>query len=168
MPEQLQFPFASLDFPADRTAITVKEFAAKVNYTEKHVADLIAEGALGAIDGRGLGASRGSYRIPIENYRKFILERLTVPAEQARFLAGLPAATKRELIRELQASLSRPAPAPAPAALACGTSTAGCAPAPSKQMRPEPSGQGLAAHTNGAQTGKANRALATAPGGELF
>jgi hypothetical protein len=113
MPEQLQFPFASLDFPADRTAITVKEFAARLAYTEKHVADLIAEGALGAIDGRGLGASRSSYRIPIESYRKFVMERLTVPAEQARILANLPVATKRELIRELQASLSRPDHRPA-------------------------------------------------------
>ena len=109
MTEQLQFPFASLDFSADRTAITVKEFAGKLAYTEKHVADLIAEGAIEAVDGRGPGASRSSYRIPVESYRKFILARLTVPAEQARLLANLPAATKRELIRELQASLVRPA-----------------------------------------------------------
>jgi len=112
MPEQLQFQFPSLDFPG-RTTLTVAEIAAKLGWGEKHVADLIAEGRLVAIDGRGAGAKRSSYRIPAESYRDFILRCLTSPADRLRLLSDLPVATRRELIRELQASLSRPSVMPA-------------------------------------------------------
>jgi hypothetical protein len=104
MAEQLQFPFSSLDFPG-RVTLGVEEVAGKLGFTPKHIADLIAEGKLQAIDGRGVGASRAAYRIPVEAYRDFVVRCLTTPAERLRLLRDLPRATVRELVRELQEHL---------------------------------------------------------------
>jgi len=100
MTEQLQFPFASLDFPG-RVTLKVYEVAAKLGVTEQHVIDLITEGKLGAIDLRGKGASRSLYRIPIEAYRDYVVRCLTTPTEKMRLLRDLPRATLRELQREI-------------------------------------------------------------------
>ncbi len=100
MDEQLQFPFASLDFPG-RVSLRVEEVAAKLGLTERHVTDLIAEGKLQAMDHRGVGAARACYRIPIESYRDYVVRSLTTKAERLKLLADLPPATLRELHREL-------------------------------------------------------------------
>lgn len=97
--EQLQFPFPSLDFPG-RSTLTVAEIAAKLGWTEKHVGDLVAEGELPGIDGKGKDASRASYRVPVESYRDFIVGRVT-GARRLELLRHLPKATLRELVREL-------------------------------------------------------------------
>lgn len=101
MTEQLQFPFASLDFPG-RVSLRVEEVATKLGLTPKHITDLIVEGKLAANDHRGVDASRACYRIPIEAYRDYICRTLTTPAERLRALKHLPKATLRELVRELQ------------------------------------------------------------------
>lgn len=98
--EQLQFAFASLDFPG-RVSLRVEEVATKLGVTPQHVIDLIVEGKLQALDIRGHGATRALYRIPVECYRDFIVRSLTTPAERMRLMRELPKATLRELRREL-------------------------------------------------------------------
>lgn len=98
--DQLQFAFASLDFPG-RVSLRVEEVAEKLGITSKHVTDLITEGKLQAIDVRGSGAGRACYRVPIEAYRDYIVRALTTKADRLRLLADLPRATLRELHREL-------------------------------------------------------------------
>ncbi len=105
MSEQLQFAFASLDFPG-RVTLRLEEVAAKLGITAQHVIDLIIEGKLQAVDVRGAGASRATYRIPIECYRDWIVRSLTSPAERMRLLRELPKATLRELKRELEQLLA--------------------------------------------------------------
>lgn len=99
MNEQLQFAFPSLDFPG-RSTLTAAEIAARLGWDEKHVRDLIIEGELPGIDGKGKGSKRGSYRVPAESYRDFITARMT-GARRIDLLRHLPKATLRELVREL-------------------------------------------------------------------
>lgn len=100
MTEQLQFGFASLDFPG-RVSLRVEEVAEKLGTSAQHIIDLIVEGKLQGLDVRGLDASRALYRIPVECYRDFIVRSLTAPAERMRLLRELPKATLRDLRREL-------------------------------------------------------------------
>lgn len=102
MNEQLTF-LASLDFPG-RTTLTVAEIAERLGYTEQHIADLIDEDQLGAVDGRGKGAGRSAYRVPVECYRDFISARLRGPA-RTELLANLPEITRSALILELFSGL---------------------------------------------------------------
>lgn len=111
MSEQLAFPFPSLDFPG-RTTLTAEEIATRLGWEPKHVRQLIAEGELPGIDGKGKGATRASYRVPIENYRDFIAARMT-GERRIEMLRHLPKATLRELVQELQEFLKTPATAPA-------------------------------------------------------
>lgn len=101
--EQLQFPFPSLDFPG-RTTLTAAEIAERLGFDEKHVRDLITEGELPGIDGKGKGATRGAYRVPIENYRDFVTARMTGP-RRIELLRHLPKPVLRELVRELNEHL---------------------------------------------------------------
>lgn len=105
MPDQLQFPFASLDFPG-RVNLGVEEVAKKLGLTPKHITDLIAEGKLRALDHRGLGSSRACYRIPIECYRDYIVRCLTTPTDRVRLLNDLPRATIVEIFKELKQLLA--------------------------------------------------------------
>ena len=101
MGEQLQFGFfASLDFPG-RTTLRVEEIAEKLGVTTQHILDLIDEKRLTAMDVRGEGATRATYRVPVEAYRNYVAATLTEPAESLRLLRHLPRATLRELVREL-------------------------------------------------------------------
>jgi excisionase family DNA binding protein len=94
-----------MDFPG-RVTLRVEEIAEKLRVTPKHVGDLIAEGKLGAVNTAGRDASRACYRIPIEDWRDYILRNMTAPAEGlARFLHALPVPTRRQLVHELQQSL---------------------------------------------------------------
>ena len=99
--EQLQFAFASLDFPG-RVSLRVDEVAQKLGITGQHVIDLILEGKLLAIDVRGAGASRACYRIPIEAYRDYVTRCVTSPVDRIQLLRDLPRATLLELQRELK------------------------------------------------------------------
>jgi hypothetical protein len=109
MPEQLQFPFPSLDFPG-RSTLLVWEIAERLGVSEKHLFNEVDEGALTVLDLKAAQSSRRCARVPIECYRDYVLGRLTGPlADRAALLRNLPAVTRRQLIRELQESLQRSA-----------------------------------------------------------
>lgn len=109
MSEQLQFGFfACLDFEG-RVTLSVREVALRLGYTTRHVIGWIESGELAAFDGRGTAkATRAAWRIPIDAYRDFVRARITGPGRQA-FLAALPKATLRELLREIQTLLRKAA-----------------------------------------------------------
>ena len=105
MPSALQteFPYASLDFPG-RTTVQVAEIAARLGYCVQHICNQIDQGLLTACDHRGANSSRASLRVPVEEYRKWVLGSLTGPATQrAEFLDALP----KPVLIELQAEISR-------------------------------------------------------------
>jgi len=104
MAEQLQFPFASLDFPG-RTVLYMQEVAEKLGCSIDQVYDLADDGSLPAVNIASKGAARRELRVPIEGWRKFIIERLTGPM-QLEFLRSLPRPTLRELQQELSRLLA--------------------------------------------------------------
>ena len=73
MPVADQLTFDSIMFPADRKILTVAEVAARLEVTEQHIHDLIAEGQLQAVDVGGGG--KKYWRIPREAYDKFLADR---------------------------------------------------------------------------------------------
>ena len=95
MPEQLQFAFASLDFPG-RSTLYPHEVAAKIGMSVDQVYDLIDDNSLQGLNIGSKEAGRRALRIPIESYRNFIVERMT-GALRWQFLTTLPKATLREL-----------------------------------------------------------------------
>ncbi len=97
--EQLQFPFPSLDFPG-RTALTISEIAERLGISDQHVLNLADDGSFPGLELKGAKASKRSLRIPIENYRDFIVSRMTGPARN-QFLRVLPRAALRDLHREI-------------------------------------------------------------------
>lgn len=104
MAEQLDF-LASLDFPG-RSTVLVREIAARLGLSEKHLFNEIDSGALVVLDAKSAGSSRRCARVPIECYRDYVLKRLTgTVAERTELLRTLPAAVRRQLVRELQESL---------------------------------------------------------------
>ena len=105
--EQLQFAFPSLDFPG-RTTLTAEEVAERLGWDVKHVRDLITEGELPGINGKGKGVTRATYRVPIEAYRDFVTARITGP-RQLDMLRQLPRETLQALVQELSAFLNGPA-----------------------------------------------------------
>lgn len=105
MAEQLDF-LASLDFPG-RSTVLVREMAERLGVTERHLFNEIDRGALVVLDLRAGASSRRCARVPIECYRAYVEKRLTAPAAaRSLFIRSLPAAVRRELLRELQESLS--------------------------------------------------------------
>jgi hypothetical protein len=89
---QLEFPYASLDFPEQkRKTVKVSEIAERTGYSANHILNLIDSGAITAMDAKGVGASRKCIRVPIEEYRAWILRSLTGPAStRSEFLDTLP------------------------------------------------------------------------------
>ena len=67
--DQLTFP--SLEFSAERRALTVNEIAARLGVSWQHVINLIECGRLRAIN-IGSGTTLHYYRIPVESYREFL------------------------------------------------------------------------------------------------
>lgn len=102
-PQQLEFPFFSLDFPG-RTTLSVKEVAEKLGCSERHINDLIDEGKLGCINlsPSGLRAFR---RIPIEAYRDFILQNFSGDL-RVEFLRTLPRPTLKALRKDIDEILT--------------------------------------------------------------
>lgn len=105
-PQQLSF-FHSLDFPG-RTVLYLWEVAQKLGGTVQHYLNLVDSGELVAIDtgSRANGRTRRMLRIPLEEYRNFVILRLTGP-RRAEFIRQLPVSSRLELIEELKASLKR-------------------------------------------------------------
>lgn len=101
--QQLSLPFAALDFPS-RETVTVWEIAGKLGVTSQHVLDHVDAGKLVALDTK-LVASRRNLRVPVDEYRRWVLTLLTGPARR-EFLAELPPAALREIAAEIAAKLS--------------------------------------------------------------
>lgn len=55
---------------------------------------------------RANGKTRRMLRVPVEEYRNFVVLRLTGP-RRTEFIKQLPVSTRLELIEELKASLKR-------------------------------------------------------------
>jgi len=103
MNEQLQF-FGSLDFPG-RTTLMLWEIASRLGCTVRHLLNEVDSGTLTGLD-IAAQPSRRAMRIPVESYRAYILTKVTGPVDfKMQFLRELPAATRRQLIDELTASL---------------------------------------------------------------
>ncbi len=110
-PEQIVFPFASLDFPG-RGSVTLAEISEKLRCSVEHLLNEVEAGAFpGALDIKGTGASRRTIRVPIEGYRAYVLQRMTGPW-RADFVRDLPRATRRELLRETVSALLDDTPEP--------------------------------------------------------
>jgi len=101
MPEQLQFPFASLDFPG-RSSLYPHEISARVGMSVDQIYDLVDDGSLVAINISSTANKTGrrALRIPIESYRNFIVARMTGPM-RFDLLRHVPKASLRELVREI-------------------------------------------------------------------
>ena len=84
------------------------EVAQKLGGTVQHYLNLIDSGELVAIDtgSRANGKPRRMLRVPVEEYRNFVVLRLTGP-RRTEFIKQLPVSTRLELIEELKASLKR-------------------------------------------------------------
>jgi hypothetical protein len=103
MSEQLQF-FGSLDFPG-RSTLMLWEIADRIGCTVRHLLNEVDSGTLTGLDIAST-TSRRALRIPVESYRAYILTKVTGPVDfKMQFLRDLPAATRRQLITELSASL---------------------------------------------------------------
>lgn len=103
-PEQMTF-FPSLDFPG-RTTLMLWEIAQRLGCTVNHLLELVDQNELTGVNISSANAGRRAMRVPVECYRDFILKRLTGPVDfRMRFLRDLPAATRRQLIAELNQSL---------------------------------------------------------------
>ncbi|MBR6389372.1 MAG: helix-turn-helix domain-containing protein [Opitutales bacterium] len=98
IPQQLEFPFFSMDF-VDRSALSVKEVATKFGCSERHIHDLIDEGALGCINLSPNGL-RNYRKIPIETYRDFILRNFSGELRR-QFLRTLPRDTIKLLYNDI-------------------------------------------------------------------
>lgn len=104
MSEQLQF-FASLDFPPSRTTLMLWEIAGRLGCTVAHLLNEVDSGNLVGLDIASKDTRR-AMRIPVENYRAYVLSKVTGPVDfKMQFLRDLPAASRRQLIEELTASL---------------------------------------------------------------
>lgn len=97
-PVQLSLPFACLDFPG-RDTVAVWEIAAKLGVSRQHVWEHIDSGTLVAVDTK-LVSSRGNLRVPVDEYRRWVLARFTGPARRT-FIAELPDATLRQIAAEI-------------------------------------------------------------------
>jgi hypothetical protein len=105
MSEQLNF-FASLDFPG-RTTLGLDEIAERVGCTRQHLLNQIDEGKFTGLNIASQTTARRAMRVPIECYRSWVLACLTGPVDfKMRFLRDLPAAARRQLIQELNTSLT--------------------------------------------------------------
>lgn len=87
---QIEFPYASLDFPG-RTTIYVHEIAARTGYCLQHIINQVDQGLLIALDAKSTFSSRRAMRVPVEEYRAWVLRNLTGPAvTRNEFLDTLP------------------------------------------------------------------------------
>lgn len=103
-PLQLDF-LPSLDFPG-RTTVLVREIAARIGVSERHLFNEIDSGALVVLDLKATGSSRRCARVPVECYRAYIEKHLSAPPQyRSDFIRHLPAAVRRSLLREIEESL---------------------------------------------------------------
>ncbi len=103
-PQQLSLEFASLDFPDNRT-VTVAQIADKLKCTIPHILNLVDDGTLVACDAARRVGSRRMVRVPVEEYRRFVMKRLSGPS-RADFVAGLPRTTLVQIREEIDRVLA--------------------------------------------------------------
>jgi len=102
---QSLLPFASLDFTG-RDTVTTPEIARKLGVSVDHLGNMILDGTIVALDlARHRGKSRACYRVAIEEYRKFVLSRLT-GEKRHEFLKELPASVLAQLRTEIDRLLA--------------------------------------------------------------
>lgn len=101
--QQLSLPFACLDFPG-RDTVKVWEIAAKLGYSHQHIFEHIDAGRLVALDS-ALVLSRRNLRVPVDEYRRWVLSLLTGPARRT-FFSELPKPVLREIAAEIAAQLA--------------------------------------------------------------
>ena len=104
LPVQLSLPFACLDFPG-RSTVTAGEIALKLGVTTRHILHLIEDGTIHALDLPRHSGSRSLLRVPVDEYRAFVIAKLT-SATRREFIAELPPETLREIAREIAERLS--------------------------------------------------------------
>ena len=101
---QLEFPFASLDFPG-RTNLTLDEIANRLGVNKQTIINRIEEGMICAIDLKGRHVSRSWYRIPVESYRDYVVAIATGP-RRVDLLKGLSPQALRDLRADIDTALS--------------------------------------------------------------
>ncbi|MDB6125478.1 MAG: hypothetical protein JWQ71_4471 [Pedosphaera sp.] len=94
MPSNEQFEFASLGFPKDRSVLSIRDLAIKLDVTNQHVGDLIEEGKILAINVGGAGLEW--FRAPLD-FLKLISKR-----------TGLDEETLMQLLEQSRASGTKP------------------------------------------------------------
>lgn len=102
--QQLLLPFACLDF-SGRSTVTLQEIAQKLGVSCDTLERQIDDGTLVALDLARHQTSRRLLRVPVDEYRRYVLARLTGPARR-EFIAHLPTETLREIAREIAARLA--------------------------------------------------------------
>lgn len=102
--QQLSLPFACLDFPG-RGAVCVWEIAAKLGCSDQHILNLIDDGTLHPLDLTRRTGSRRMLRIPVDEYRAYVVSRLN-GATRTEFIAELPHETLREIAAAIAARLA--------------------------------------------------------------
>ena len=101
---QMEFCYSSLDLPG-RSVVTVVEIAEKLGYSVQHIINAVDAGELVACN-LALGTSKRSLRVPIEEYRAWIMRHLTAPAsKRTAWIDGLSHSVKLELHAELSRRL---------------------------------------------------------------
>lgn len=102
---QLQLPFDCLDFPG-RATVTLAEIATKLGGSTQHYSNLIDDGTLTALDLTGHTGSRRMLRVPVDEYRRFVLACLTNREKRADFIGELPQRTLLEIRAEIDRRLA--------------------------------------------------------------
>ncbi|MCC5790945.1 MAG: helix-turn-helix domain-containing protein [Opitutales bacterium] len=103
-PHQMEFPFASLDFPG-RTSLTIPEVAERLGLSKHTIHRLIEQEEIASL---AVGASRQHrthVRIPVEAYRDYVVKNISGP-HRTSFLRALPPKTLRQLIADCEFCLS--------------------------------------------------------------
>lgn len=97
---QMEFCYSSLDFTG-RSTVKVTEIAERLGYSVQHIINAVDAGELTACD-LSVGQTKRSLRVPIEEYRAWIMRNLTAPAsKRAQWIDGLSRAVQIELHAEL-------------------------------------------------------------------
>lgn len=104
-PHQLSLSFACLDFPANRGAVAAWEIAEKLGCSVQHILNQIDEGELQALDLASPHVSRRMTRVPVEEYRAYIMRRLA-GVKRREFLGELPRETLLQIHAEITARLT--------------------------------------------------------------
>lgn len=100
---QMEFTYSSLDFPG-RETVKVTEIAERLGYSVQHIINAVDAGDLVACNFAIVGTSKRSLRVPIEEYRAWIMRNLTAPAsKRTEWLNQL----SRPVLIELHAELGR-------------------------------------------------------------